>query len=398
MVSDWTIIGGGLTGASLAYELTKRGQSVTLIERHQTLQGATRWSYGGVAYWSGTTPISRQWCQESHDRYHQLPQELGQAIQYRETGLLVTIAPDLDPDQVYQDHQHFGFSPERLSAQDAKTLEPLLNDRAIQGALRFPHGHVNPVALTEAYTQRFQALGGQRLHTTVQALQRRGDRLVSLTTDQGELACGHVILAAGGMGRSLLNALGVKVPLFFTQAEMIETSPTDQRLNHVILPAQQSRLRLEALLRDPALDHHWTQLDPRHPSPDPLQDLAPPVLEPGTVQFPDGHIRFGQISRLCPQLYPRGAEQESETIMRGAIAQILPDLGNLPGTWHRCNVSFSVDGLPLIGPVNPLDNLHLFSGFTSPFALVPALSVRFAQGLTDSWDPSLNALHPQRVR
>jgi len=46
---DWIVVGGGITGASLGYELAKKGFAVLLLERDPTLQNATRFSYGGLA-------------------------------------------------------------------------------------------------------------------------------------------------------------------------------------------------------------------------------------------------------------------------------------------------------------------------------------------------------------
>ena len=40
---DWIIIGGGITGAALAYELTKIGFSVLLLEQYEISQNATRY-------------------------------------------------------------------------------------------------------------------------------------------------------------------------------------------------------------------------------------------------------------------------------------------------------------------------------------------------------------------
>ncbi len=57
---DWIVVGGGITGAALSYELAKKSFCVVLLEQHSTLQGATRYSYGGLAYWSGTTALTRQ--------------------------------------------------------------------------------------------------------------------------------------------------------------------------------------------------------------------------------------------------------------------------------------------------------------------------------------------------
>jgi glycine/D-amino acid oxidase-like deaminating enzyme len=61
---DWIVIGAGITGAALSYELVKTGFSVLLLEKHKTPQNATRYSYGGLAFWSGTTELTRQLCDE----------------------------------------------------------------------------------------------------------------------------------------------------------------------------------------------------------------------------------------------------------------------------------------------------------------------------------------------
>ena len=62
---DWIVVGAGITGAALAYELAKQGLQVLLLEKEQNPHSATYYSYGGVAYWSGSTPLTRQLCQES---------------------------------------------------------------------------------------------------------------------------------------------------------------------------------------------------------------------------------------------------------------------------------------------------------------------------------------------
>jgi glycine/D-amino acid oxidase-like deaminating enzyme len=46
---DWIVIGGGITGAALAYELTKKNFSVLLLEQNAIANNATRYSYGGLA-------------------------------------------------------------------------------------------------------------------------------------------------------------------------------------------------------------------------------------------------------------------------------------------------------------------------------------------------------------
>lgn len=47
---DWIVVGAGITGAALSYELAKKGFSVLLLEQNKAIANATRFSYGGIFY------------------------------------------------------------------------------------------------------------------------------------------------------------------------------------------------------------------------------------------------------------------------------------------------------------------------------------------------------------
>ena len=139
---DWIVVGAGITGAALAYELAKQGFSTLLLEQHNPLTGATRYSYGGIAYWSGTTALTRQLCAEGIERHRILSAELEADTQFRELDLLLTIAAHSDPQALVQQYASFAIPPHLLSVAEACGLEPLLNPTAIAGALTVRHGHI----------------------------------------------------------------------------------------------------------------------------------------------------------------------------------------------------------------------------------------------------------------
>ena len=59
---DCIVVGAGITGSALSYELSKQGLKVLLLEKDPDYDNATRYSYGGVAYWSGTDDFSNKLC------------------------------------------------------------------------------------------------------------------------------------------------------------------------------------------------------------------------------------------------------------------------------------------------------------------------------------------------
>lgn len=384
---DWIVVGNGLTGAALSYELSRQGLSVLLLDRSDRPDSATRYSYGGIPYWSGTTDLTRQLCREGRTRHQVLSTETGADTEFRELDLLLTVAPGDDPATAAQTYSATESPPQAISVDEAIAREPLLNPDAIAGALTVRHDHVHPTALVRSYNQGFQALGGHCIIAPVTGLVRIGDKITGVTTPKQAYAGGQVAIAAGGFTRDLVKTIGLTVPVYFTHAEILETPPLAQQLRSLIMPAALTRSGLEAESRDATIGDRWAQPD---------QALASPILDVGCIQFRDGTIRIGQISRIHTALQPPLDQVAGTAKLRQGIANLVPALAKVPGQWQSCPVAFSGDGLPLAGPVSALNGLSLFSGFSSPFALVPGLAVHFAKWAAGSPDPLMASVSPDR--
>ncbi|MEM9904062.1 MAG: FAD-binding oxidoreductase, partial [Cyanobacteria bacterium P01_D01_bin.44] len=357
--TDWIVVGNGLAGAVLSYELARQGHSVLLIDAASPDSG-TRYSYGGIAYWSGTDEISKTLCQEGIERHRTLADELGGDTEFRELDLLLTILKGEDVDALAQQYQHYAIPPQLISVQEACELEPQLDQDAIAGALRVPHGHVHPIKTVEAFNQAFRRLGGQHLIATVTGLVCVGNRVTGVTTAEQAYAAGQVAIAAGAYSQSLLKATGIQVPLYYTHAEIIETPPVELALRTLIMPANAKRFAMEDDVSQPEKLPLWQT----------SQQMAGPILDAGVIQFLDGTLRIGQLSQVHTDLAPVSNPAVGETQIREAISTPLPALKTVPGQWRHCLVTFSRDGLPLLGPLSDLEDIYLFSGFTSPFAML----------------------------
>lgn len=385
---DWIVVGNGLVGAAASYELARQGLSVLLVDQFLTPDSATRHSYGGIPYWSGTSPLTRALCQEGIAKHRQLSEELGYDTQFRELDLLLTVTPDDDPQALAAEYARFATPPQFVNRAEAQELEPLLTGPAVAGAFVVRHGHVSPVAVVAAYNQAFQRHGGTRMVAQVTGLVRIKDRVTGILTAEQAYPAQRVLVASGAFSRSLLATAGLKVPLYHTQAELIETLPTPEiNLRALVMPAVTQRFDLEAKASCPEVDALWDE---------PGHEVTPSIIDGGAVQFRDQHLCLGQISRTITDL--NGPVDSSASIhrLRSTLAGILPSLSQLPGYWHRCPVSFSRDGLPLVGPFPGLDGLDLMAGFNGPFVYLPPLAQRFAQTAVGQPDPDLTALRPAR--
>lgn len=384
---DWIVVGAGLAGAALGYELTQAGFSVLMLDQSVAPASATRYSYGGIAYWSATTPSTQQLCQESIAIHRNLLAELEADTQFRELDLLLTIAPDRNPETVAATYRSCMIPPQLISVDIACEIEPLLNREAIAAALHVKHGHVEPELTAKAYREAMLRSGGKYEVAAVQEFIREGDRIQGVVTSAGNYFGKNVAVCVGGLTRTLVKSLGVAPKIYFTQAEVIDLPPSELRLHALVMPAELQRFAMEAKAGKVEVDALWDV---------PENEIAPMILDVGAIQFMDGRIRVGQVSRAVSDVEPAVDAAASAADLQAGVSHVLPALKEQPFTWGRCVVAFSGDRLPLVGPLPQIDGLHLFAGFSNPFALLPAIARRYARQVAGTPDELLAPLAPAR--
>ena len=375
---DWIVIGAGITGASLAYELSQQGLEVLLLEKDSIPDNATVYSYGGLPYWSGTDEVTRTLGQEGIELHRHLTEELSADTEFRELDLVLTIDRQDDPQAIARNYDRFAVTPEVLSVQDACILEPLLNPNAIAGVLKLPHGHIHPQKTTAAYLQAFERNRGTIVYESVVDLLRKQARVVGVKTQDNVYYAANTVVCAGGLSRSLLRQAGIKVKNYFTHAQLIITPPLDLELSTIVMPAVQQRFTLEAKaeLAD------WN----------PTYNELSSILDPGAVQFIDGSLCLGQISAIATDPQAELDLTVAEAQIRERLGYDLPLLEDLPGVCHSCLVAFNNHDIALVGNLADIKGLYLFSGFTSTLVFAPVLARRFARWIAEREDKVIDRL------
>ena len=368
---DWIVVGGGITGSALAYELSKKGLKVLLLEKDKLADNATVYSYGGLAYWSGTDTLTSQLGQLGIELHRQLAQELGSNTGFRELDLLLTVESHEDPVQVAQSLPQFAIQPEILNPEEACTLEPLLNPDGISGALRFPHGKIDPVATARAYQQAFLRNGGQIVYAEVTSFLRPQPNQIKGVIASGKThQATNTVVCAGGLTRTLLKNAGIENKVYFTHAQVIKTKPNpDIRLKTIIMPAKQQRFVLEAAAQN--LD--WNPAN---------NQIMQSILDPGIVQLEDGSFFLGQISAIVTNPHYQLDNHQAEQQIRAKIAPLIPAIAKLPGVCHQCLVAFNTERIAIIDNLKNIGGIYLFTGFTSTMVFAPPLAREFANWVT----------------
>jgi glycine oxidase len=221
--SDIIVVGAGIVGCAVAYELARRGASVEIVDERSVAMGATQASAGVLAPHIEAREGSPllELTTRSLDLYDEfisrIAAESGAAIEYHRTG---TLDIAIDETEIAALRVTAGMLARRgVSAQmmDAATVrseEPYLRQDAIGGLLIEAHGFVAATDLTRALVVAARRHGARLVEPSpVRRISRR-DGDVVVETDRGSLIGNALVLAAGSWsGGVAIDGVSATVPV-----------------------------------------------------------------------------------------------------------------------------------------------------------------------------------------
>lgn len=213
------IIGGGVTGASVAYHLTRLGwQDVVLLERRQFACGTT-WHAAGLIGTVRADHSHARLSEYSMCLLHELEQETGQSTGFRQVGSL-SIAHSKDRweelRRVASMNNAFGVTRvDTVTREEVRHLFPLIDDSGILGGTFVEQdGKGNPTDITNAFIKGARMRGATCLEgIRVDDVLITNGRVVGVATDKGPIATDFVVNCGGMWARELGRQSGVNIPL-----------------------------------------------------------------------------------------------------------------------------------------------------------------------------------------
>ncbi|MEW9613419.1 FAD-dependent oxidoreductase [Shinella sp. S4-D37] len=235
--ADVVIVGGGITGCSIAYHLTKIGMSdVVLCERKQLTSGTT-WHAAGLVTQLRATRQMTELAQYTGELFGKLEEETGQATGFRRSGSLRVATTEARYEELARGAsmgRNFGLPVEAVSAGEIKERWSPISTEGIVGGFWFPHdGQVNPADVTMAYVKGARS-GGAKIyeHTAVTKILVENGRATGVLTDKGKIEAKTVVICGGMWSRDLAADVGVTIPLhaaehFYVVTEVMPGLPRD---------------------------------------------------------------------------------------------------------------------------------------------------------------------------
>jgi glycine oxidase len=245
--ADVAIIGGGLIGASVAFELAGQKLRVTVFDCRQPGREAS-WAAAGMLSPApdsprdlGLVPLSRESLRLYPEFVAAIEEASGQTVGYAREGTLELFsAPcaEADRDRRVAECRRSGLAVETVTLDAARHWEKAIGPAA-RAAAWFPEeGTVEPRALMSAVLAAAQNRGVEiRSDCTVEGLTREHGRCTGVVADGEEISAAQVIVAAGcfsstiATGSELLSRYAPTRPV---RGQMMALKPDGASLRRVL--------------------------------------------------------------------------------------------------------------------------------------------------------------------
>jgi glycine cleavage system T protein len=230
------IIGGGISGCSVAYHLAKLGWTdIVLLERKQLTSGTTWHAAGLIGQLRASQNMTRL-AKYSADLYVKLEAETGVATGMRQVGSITVALTEERKHEIYRQAslaRAFDVDVREISPNEVKEMYPHLNIEDVVGGVHLPlDGQCDPANIAMALAKGARQRGAKIVENVkVTAVLKKNGRVTGVTWAQGEeqgmIGTDVVINCAGMWARDLAGTSGVTVPLhacehFYLVTEAIE--------------------------------------------------------------------------------------------------------------------------------------------------------------------------------
>ena len=366
---DVIIIGGGIIGSSVAWQLSRRKKRVLVIERKDICSGSAGATDGVVGYHTKKPGLQLDLAVQSIEMFRTLNRDLETNVEYGlEAG---GMQPVEDKDQwdmleaMAAEQRRSGVDISMITAKEACSIEPNLNPD-IYGALWSPTGgKVNPLAMTFGFAGAAKRLGAVYLtRTEVTGILTEGGRAVGVNTSAGEFRADCIVNAAGAWAGKVAALAGIDLPVKPRKGQLLITEPIGPFLRATVQCAMYNVIKFRPeTIKDPAVLKLGSSLSIE-------QQESGGLIIGGTREFADYE--------------EENTFEAVETMVKRAV-RFFPALKDV--SIIRCFSGFrpyTPDGLSMMGEVRTLPGFYMAAGHEGDgIALSPITGRLMAELIAD---------------
>jgi glycine/D-amino acid oxidase-like deaminating enzyme len=227
------IVGAGIVGATIAFNMSRRGANVTVLDAEEPGQQASRVSF---AWMNGRDKNPRHYHdlnRRSVDMWSRLERLLGGNIGVTWGGELRWAATQDGADEMLErlrELQSWAYPIRAVDEAEFREMEPNVEPGTFKAASYTPiDGQVDPIRVIRACLDRATDAGVKlRTNTKVSSVKMAQTpsgqtRVESLDTNEGDIQCDIVVLATGADTTELAATAGIELQHHWTFGATIVT-------------------------------------------------------------------------------------------------------------------------------------------------------------------------------
>jgi sarcosine oxidase subunit beta len=235
--AEVVVVGGGVVGTSTAFHLAEAGVDVVLLERDELASGSTSRAAGGVRA-QFSDPVNIALGTRSLEALERFADRPGGEIDLAQYGYLFLLSEPGDVasfEESVRLQNAMGVPSRIVDVAEACELSPFVVPDGLLAAAFSPRdGHCTPEAVVQGYAQGARRHGAViRRHCAVTGIDRDGDTVTGVRTEQGTVATGVVVCAAGAWSGRVGEMAGVELPVRPLRRQIVVTEPVPAMPAHV---------------------------------------------------------------------------------------------------------------------------------------------------------------------
>ncbi|NLJ58842.1 MAG: FAD-binding oxidoreductase [Tissierellia bacterium] len=232
--AEIVIIGGGISGCSIAYNLAKKGvKNIVVLEKDYICSGSTGRCGAGVRMQWGTE-MNCKIAKKSIEFYENANEilEYERDVEFKQKGYLLVAHTEHEVEQFKKnvEVQHScGIPSKMISLQEAKEIVPYLNTDILKGAAFCEKdGFLNPFNTTDAFYRAAKRLGVEfYTFTEATAIKTEKGKVTGVETNKGFIATNIVVNATNGYAKGICEMVGIDVPVYSERHQILVTEPVE---------------------------------------------------------------------------------------------------------------------------------------------------------------------------
>ena len=348
--ADTVMIGGGVIGASILFNLGRLGVTDTVLVEKDVLGSGSTGRSQAICRMHYSNPVTATMAWESLGIFTNFGEAVGGESGFVETGYLVVVKEEDSAGLAHNVAMQYGLGIDtmRVTAEDLRDIAPMVSVSDDEFMAWEPRsGYADTYMVTTSYAKRAREMGAEVvLRNPATEIEISGGRVKAVVTPEGRVETPVAVVAAGPWSKVVLANVGVDVPLVPVRHQVASlTRPVDQL--------------------------------PLHPT---VGDIAQ------SFSFrPDGSsltmMGFGDDEEVEVEAYNQGVDMEVMADALGRLTRRIPAMSEayFRGGWSGLFTT-TPDWHPILDAVPGIEGLYCAVGFSGHgFKLSPMIGVSMAE-------------------